>query len=157
MAYFNGAQSFYIDPTIVAGSQTVDIAGVSLYFMYRPSATNNRSGINYPGVTVFLTDVVNKVPNLSNSAIFTNIARREWNAIHTSSDGSAETVFYFKNPVTVKTGATYAFCFAYDGSEDFLPWTNIKGNFLVGTQSDSTGPSSSYGGNYFTFSSVTTT
>src|SRR6185369_6233074 len=67
------------------------------------------------------------------------------------------TVFYFKNPVTVKTGATYAFCFAYDGSEDFLPWTNIKGNFLVGTQSDSTGPSSSYGGNYFTFSSVTTT
>ncbi len=154
MAYFNGAQSFYIDPSVVEGSDTVDISAVSMYFMYRPSATNNRSGINYPGVNVFLTDVVDKVPNLANNSITQNIARAEWNAVKTSSDASQETVFTFANPITVKTGGTYAFCWAYDGGEDFLPWTNIKGNYLVGTHTDSTGPSSTYGGNYFLFSSV---
>lgn len=154
MSLFNGAQSFYIDPTVVQGSTTVDLAAVSLFFMYRPSVSSNKSGVQYPGITMFLTDVVNGLPNMANVAIFQNIARCEWNAISTSSDASAETVFTFRNPITLNTKKAYAMCWAYDSGEDFLPWTNIKGHDLVGTTQISTGPSSLYGGSYFLFSSI---
>lgn len=150
MTFFNGAQSIYFDPTLVSKSTTVDLAQVGMYFMYRPQATNNKSGINYPGITLFLTDVQNGVPNLANTQLYATACRAEWNTILTSSDASVETVFTFPSPITVQTGKTYAFCWTYDGGEDFLPWFNIKGNHLVGTSTISTGPSASYGGHYFT-------
>lgn len=146
---FNGAQSFYLNPTIVAGSDTVDLTAIGMYFMYRPQATNNKSGINYPGITLFLTDVVNGLPNMANAQMFSNLARAEWNSILTSSDASVETMFRFMDPVTLQTGKAYAFCWSYDGSEDFLPWTNIKGNHIVGTSIPSPGPSQTYGGGLF--------
>jgi hypothetical protein len=155
MSLFNGAQSFYLSPTIVANSTTVDLTSVGMHFMYRPQALNNKSGIAFPGITMFLTDVVNGLPNMSNTSIFSNLARAEWNSILTSSDGSIETVFTFVSPVTLQTGKSYAFCWTYDGGEDFLPWTNVKGNRLVGTTNPSSGPSSIHGGSYFTFASLT--
>lgn len=154
MTIFNAAASFYLDPSVVEGSQTVDVSSIGMFFMYRPAALNNKSGVQYPGITMFLTDVVNGLPNMANVSIFQNFARCEWNQILTSSDASAETVFTFNNPITVHTGRAYAFCWAYDAGEDFLPWTNIKGNDLVGTTRVSTGPSSTYGGGYFQFSSI---
>lgn len=154
MALFNGAQSFYVAPSAVANSTTMDIASIGMYFMYRPQAQNNKTGIAYPGITVFMTDVINDLPNMSNTDIFTNHARVEWNAILTSSDASLETTFKFQNPITVVTGKSYAFCWTYDGGEDFLPWTNTKGNGLVKSTVTSPGPSSSYGGSYFTFASI---
>jgi hypothetical protein len=155
MSLFNGGQSFYLSPTIAANSTTVDLTSVGMYFMYRPQAINNKSGITFPGITMFLTDVVNGLPNMANTSIFTNIARAEWNSILTSSDSSVETVFTFTSPITLETGKSYAFCWTYDGGEDFLPWTNTKGNRLVGTTTPSQGPSSMYGGSYFSFASLT--
>jgi hypothetical protein len=152
---FNGAQSFYLNSSIVSNSDTIDLTGIGMYFMYRPQSTNNKSGIDYPGVSLFLTDVINGVPNMANVQLFTNIARAEWNSIYTSSDASVETIFRFTDPVTLQTGKAYAFCWSYDGGEDFLPWTNIKGNHLVGNTTASPGPSQTYGGNYFTAASIT--
>lgn len=154
MALFNGASTFYVDPSVVANSTTVDIAAIGMYFMYRPSANNNRSGTNFPGISMYLTDVVNGVPNLANTDIFKHQARAEWASITTSSDASAETRFVFPHPITVTTGAEYAFCWSYDNGEDFLPWTDHKGYYLVGTTTPSPGPSHPYGGSYFLFSSV---
>ncbi len=156
MSLFNGAQSFFLDQTVVGNSSVVDVTSIGMFFMYRPSGLNNMSGVQYPGITMFLTDVVGGMPNISNSQIFQNYARVEWSAIRTSSDASAETIFSFANPITLQTGRSYAFCWAYDSGEDFLPWTNIKGNKLVGTNITSPGPSSSYSGNYFLYSSIGT-
>src|SRR5687768_4082473 len=154
MAVFSGAQSWYLNPSVVANSATVDLAAIGMYFMYRPSATNNRSGIDYPGISMYLTSMREGVPDVSNSQIFQAVARVEWNAVMTSSDASLETLFRFQNPVTLETGKSYAFLWAYDGTEDFLPWTNVKGFNMVGTTTPSPGPSSSAGGAYFLYSGI---
>jgi hypothetical protein len=157
MTFFNGAQSFYVDKSVVANSATVDISAISMYFMYRPNAFENRTGSNFPGISMFFLEMSGETPNISDSAnIFKYQTRAEWNTIQTSSDASVETVFRFDTPIKITTGKSYAFAFAYDNSEDFLPWTNLKGNDLVGTTQHSTGPSSPYGGHYFLFSSTST-
>jgi hypothetical protein len=157
MALFSQGLTFGVDPSVVSGSDTVDISAITLYFMYRPNPLNNRSGIQYPGITMWLTDVVGDVPNVANSEIYAHRARAEWSQILTSSDASQPTVFNFDTPVRVKTGRMYAAVWLYDGGEDFLPWTNIRGNFLVGTTNPSPGPSSPYGGKYFQFSGISNT
>lgn len=154
MALFNIAQSFYIDSSAVANSTQVSISGIGVYFMYRPNPYDNRSTVQTPGITMFLTDVSQDVPDVTNTALFTNLARCEWNQISSSSDASAETLFTFNSPIVVSTDKTYAFIISYDNNEDFVPWLNVTGNDLVGTTNASTGPSNQIGGNYYEFISA---
>lgn len=151
MTLFNTSFTFYIDPSTAENSPQVSVAGVGLYFMYRPDAVQNISGQINPGVTMYFSDTVNGVPNIANTSLYTNVARCEWNQINTSSDATAETVFKFKTPITVKTGKIYSVMLNYDNNEQFNLWTNRTGYHLVGTDQPSIGPSGSYGGQMFQF------
>ena len=154
MTLFNLSHSFYVDKTAVANCAQVSISSIGLYFMYRPNPYENTSTLANPGITLMLTDVVQDVPNIANSQIFVNATRCEWNEISSSSDASVETRFTFKTPIIVNTDQSYAFILSFDGNEDFVPWTNIKGNKLVGTTDLSPGPSSSVGGKFFQSTSI---
>lgn len=151
MTLINQAFSFYIDPSAAGNSAIVSISSIGLFFIYRPDAINNVSGQERPGVSMYLVDTVNDVPNLANTSLYNNIARAEWEAVITSSDATKETLFKFPTPIEVATGRKYAVLINYDNNEQFEMWVNRRGNNLVGTNVPSTGPSSQYGGVLFHF------
>lgn len=136
---FNLAQNIPLNSSLVANSQTAAISSIGLYFMYRPDPVANKTATVEPGVTIYLTDVTNDLPNLANTSMAT--ARLEWNQINASSDASVETRFKFPVPVIVSTNKTYSILIAYDNNEDFVLWQNITGNPLVGSNTASSGPS----------------
>ena len=63
--YFDYIQSFYIDPSSVAGSQTVSVSDVELFFKQKPDKENNQSQILNPGVYVYICQMQDGQPNLS--------------------------------------------------------------------------------------------
>lgn len=147
---FNYGHTFFIDPAAVGNSSVVGITSINLFFAYRPNFQNNVSNINFPGITLYLTETIYGAPKVT-AETFNHVARAEWNSIFTSSDGSQPTNFRFANPVQLKTGFEYAFLVSYDGNEQFLPWFDRKGYILVGTQTPSPGPSSPINGQYYEF------
>lgn len=149
---FNFAQSFFIDSQAVKNAKEVDISSIDLYFKTKPKATGNKSGIEDPGVSIFLCEVdANKNPNLTqyiNGAPLAT-AEIEYTDIEATADASRKTKFKFKTPVKVKTDKEYAFVGIYEGNENFELWTSKQGDFLVGTNTNSPGPSGKYVGNYY--------
>jgi len=152
---FNGAQTFFIDPTKVAGAQQVMISAINLYFKHKPAINANFSGASTPGVTLFIAETVYGVPRISRqSGIFNGegIARVGYFDIQTSSDASIPTTFRFNMPVLVDTDKEYAFIWRFDQLDQFVLWTSKQGDILVGTTNQvSSGPSGKYTGNYFDF------
>lgn len=131
---FNIAQTFFI-PAIASTSQPVSaltLTSLDLYFMYKPGASNNRTGVTLPGVTVFITETIYGVPKIT-SETYTNFARLEWQDVLTSSDASMASRCYFQQPIEVTPGKYYAILLAYDANEVFFPWLAIKGSKIVGT------------------------
>jgi hypothetical protein len=145
----NLAQTFLLDSTQTA----TKITGIDLYFMYKPPATNNRSGVTNPGVTMYLTETIYNVPKITQDT-FTRIARAEWDQIVTSSDASAKTLFRFVNPIEIEPTKLYAIVLAFDGNESFWPWTAKIGSWLVGTRTIYTGPSGNFTGEYYEYTAT---
>ena len=105
LSQFNVAQTLLIDPAL--SSQNVAITSIDVYFKYKPAANNNMSGIQFPGVTMYLTPTIFGVPQITQAAL-NNQARCEWPSIITSSDGSTASKFKFLQPVSVQPGQGYA-------------------------------------------------
>lgn len=163
---FNLAQTFFLDKTAVQNAPEAGISRIDLYFRGKPKETNNKSGIEAPGVEVFISECINGIPAVSElSTIRPNeptehgarfaprfeIARKEWGEIIASDDASIPTTFKFKNPVFVQTNREYAIIVKYDGNEDFVLWYSRQGDKLLGTDQVSPGPSGKYIGNFFNF------
>ena len=148
--FFNFGHTFFFESSTVAGASVAGISSIDLYFMYRPSWNNNISGIDYPGITLYLTDTLDGYPVI-NENTFKNVARVEWSAIKTSSDATLATNFRFNSPVQVLTDQKYAFLVSYDGNDQFMPWYNRRGYLLAGTSQVSPGPSSQYVGEYYEY------
>jgi hypothetical protein len=149
---FNLAQSFFIDPQVVKGAKTVGISSVDLFFKSKPASSGNKSGMDSPGVSLFICPVnAEKIPDVISyvNGFKTPIARAEYVDIATSSDASIPTNFKFEIPVTVETGKEFAFVAIYDGNESFDVWTSKQGDLLLGTNKPSPGPSGKYVGNYY--------
>lgn len=149
-ALFNIAQTFYVDPSVVGQNQVVQVTSVDIYFKFKPPGLNNLSGMNYPGITVYLSDTIYNVP-LVNANTFNNYARAEWTSISTTSDSSIPTRFVFTNPVSVKTGKLYSLLLSYDGNETFYPWTAIQGEDIVGTTTVYNSSSGNLIGNFYDY------
>ena len=96
--FFNFGHTFFFESSTVAGATVAGISSIDLYFMYRPTWNNNISGIDYPGITLYLTETEDDLP-VVNTNTFKNVARAEWAAIKTSSDASIATKFRFNSPV----------------------------------------------------------
>jgi hypothetical protein len=150
---FSVSQTFYIDPSIVQNAPTVGISRIDIFFKTKPQATNNKSGITNPGVNLFLVSTelgIPQVTNISNS----RWVRVEYNDVNATIDGSVATRFKFDPPVPMTTGVEAALVLAYDGDEDFVPWTDVKGEYLVGTNIVSGGASGRYLGTYYSYISA---
>lgn len=147
---FSEAQAFFLDPAVFAGASAVKVSKISLYFKSKPSANKNKSGINNPGVTVYLVPTVDKKPVLDNIST-APFARAEYAVIATSADASLKTDFTFSNLAPAVTGKEWAFVIAYDGNEDFVTWKDKKGDLLVGTTTRSPGADGKFVGDYFTY------
>lgn len=165
---YNVAQTFQVDPSLVKNSVEVGISRIDLYFRAKPPSENNKSGILNPGVEVTIIPCINGVPDTNNigsirptepaehGARFTfnstnSIARKEWGEITASTDALSATVFRFNSPIFVKTGQEYAIAIKFDGNEDFILWSNKKGDPLVNTTTASPGNSRPFIGNLFNF------
>ena len=148
------AQTFFLDPDIVKGAKKVGISAIDLYFKSKPRATGNKSGIENPGVTVYITETdPDKTPDVE--PIYYgrnnfNPSRVGYAHIEASSDASRPTRFEFDKVVEVETGKEYAFLIRFDGNEDFDLWTSVQNDLLLGTNKKSPGPSGKYTGNLYT-------
>lgn len=135
---FNLARLIYIDPDRTKNATKVAIDSVDLYFHAKPKITGNKSGIQSPGVEIFISPVKDGIPDLSkyvgNKKQTPVISRVEYSSIQTSDNASIATNFDFPVPVTVNSGLWYAVIIKFDGDEDFLLWTAHVGDLLVGTQ-----------------------
>ncbi len=148
---FKLAQTFFIDPAIVQNAAEISITAVDLYFKSKPKSQQNKSGIQYPGVEVYIVSTVNSIPTLYDTLATNNFARREYVDIRSTADASEATKFTFKNPIKVKTNKEYAVVVKYDGNEDYELWSSKQGDLLVGTTKVSPGPSGKYAGSYYTY------
>ena len=148
---YDYAQTFTVDKAKVRGSPQVNISRVTLYFRKKPKrgtlSEKNISGIFDPGVEVAIVDVhPDGTPDLRNVREF---ARKEWSQIVASGDSSSPTHFVFPKEVYIKTDRRYAIYIRYDGMEDYVLWTNKKGNFYIGTTTVSPGTMDSLVGNLY--------
>lgn len=148
---FHGAQTFFIDPSPVAGATKIHLSRVRLFFKSKPYASGNRSGILEPGVTVFVAPVENGVPVISSIGELPR-SYLGYHSVRTSSDASEPTDFVFPDPVDVSTGMEHAILIQFDGDEDFVLWKSVQGEGLVGTaNTPSPGSSGQFSGKWFEF------
>ena len=130
---FNVAQTFWVEPNMVEGSSVADIAGIDVYFEYKPPPVNNQSSIQNPGVTLYLANTIYNVPQITANT-YQQWARLEYNQINTTSDASIASRFIFNKPIQVETGQLYSILLSYDGNETFVPWTAVTGWWEVGSR-----------------------
>jgi hypothetical protein len=146
------AQTFYIDPLAVQQSETIFVTSVELFFETKPVEGFTKSGINSPGVTVYICEVgTGNVPDL-NSTYHSFSSRKEYDQILTDSTGSitVPTKFTFRCPVPVKTDRVYAFVVQFDGGDpDFQLWYNKAGENVLGTTTKTQVSSGRVDGNLF--------
>jgi hypothetical protein len=170
-SFFNYAQTFYIDASVVKNASEVAITKIALYFRAKPKERNNKSGIVGPGVEIVIVPCVNGIPAITaqgtirpteateHGARFSSgpaeISRLEWGQIQASTDASAANYFTFKKPVFVRTNAEYAMLIKFDGNEDYFLWSNVKGSNILGTTTPSPGSGGRIIGNLFQFISPT--
>lgn len=150
---FKLAQTFYIDKSSVRDSEHVTLTSIDLFFKKKPLETANRSGIRAPGVSLYMMETRDDdVPDTS-KPLSTGIARQEYASIVPSSDATIPITFTFNKPLVVQTNKSYAICVSYDGDEDYELWTCREGEFVVGTNTTTSGSTARNVGNYYEYSS----
>ena len=152
---FKVAQTFYVDSAALKGASQCTISSISLCVKGKPLATNNKSGIAYPGLRASIYPCNSDgTPNLA-TKIKNAFAVREFNEIVASADASAETIFNYLKPVIVKTDAYYALVISADGDEDYTFWNCTDGEYYVSTNIITSGATVKYLGNYYEYTSST--
>ena len=148
---YASAQTFFIDKAKVRGSPQVNISRVDLYFKNKPKSgsgnQNNKSGILNPGVEVSI--VKTKKDGTPDLTDVLETTRLEYGDISVSGNATQETRFIFEKEVYLDTDRTYAIYIRFDGMEDYVLWTNKKGNVYVGTNTGSPGVTDKLIGNLY--------
>lgn len=129
MSGFDLAQTFYVDPGGCQNSPSVSVTGVDLYFFTKPVQGKARSGIDTPGVTVYIGAVnTDGSPDL-NSIVRDPVARVEYANIVADPAGALPTHFAFSRPIQIRTGLKACFLISLDGSDPgFQLWYNKAGD-----------------------------
>lgn len=166
MFRFNYCQKFYLDNSAVDFATEVALTRVDLYFRAKPPAENNLSGIYKPGAELMLIPVEAGIPVVNQIGAYRpteptehgakfafysggEVARVEYDDIVPSLDGSVPTTFLLESPAIVKTNREYAFVIKFDGNDNFILWTNVIGELLVGTDDVSTQHSRGFQGTLY--------
>lgn len=140
-------QTFFVDPNSLGDASSVDITEIVLYFRNKPNRTNNKSGLNSPGATISLVDMIDGAP-VTERQYANSIRSIDWDFITSSTDASVATVFEFNAPVRLYPGRFYGICVKFD-DEDYALWSCVKGDILVGSDEASSGPSKDHRGSLF--------
>lgn len=149
---YNMAQSFFVDPNTVKGAPRIGISAIDLYFNQKPTATGNKSGINNPGVSMYICEVnADKHPIISDitSGKYKNFARANYTDIAVSDDASRATTLRFGTPLEVDTNKEYAFVLQFDGNENFVLWKNKQNDLLIGSNTISSGATGKFFGYFY--------
>lgn len=151
MSAFDLAQTFFLDKDAVQGADVASITGVDLYIYKKPTKGKTKSGINEPGISVFLCGCnEDGSPDLS---LFhhTFSARVEHSDVVADTDGSDPTSFVFNQPLPAPTDRKYAILVKFDGSDpDFKIWYNKAGENVLGTTTKTSVSSGKVDGSLFT-------
>jgi hypothetical protein len=145
----NTVETFYIPSQAVNGAGFVFITSVDLFFKTKPSALNNTSGINYPGVNFYLCEVENGIPN-TQTPVLESLVRKEYSDITAISDASIATNISFSTPIALNTEKYYGIVVVPD-DPDYQLWYSKQGDRLVGTNTPSPGPSGRFNGEYYNY------
>jgi hypothetical protein len=127
--YFDYAQTFFLDPAALNGSQNVTLTSIDLYFATKPHPTRNQSNMVNPGVYIFLCEAENDKPDLR-KAYRESITRLNYDQISPSLDAKNVTQFRFKSPISLKTGKSYAVVINFEDPQYSL-WTATQGRNLI--------------------------
>lgn len=135
MLGFDLAQTFYVDSAAVKDASTTFATSIELYFYSKPTIDQTQSGLNRPGVSVYICST-----DIQNTPVLTDVtqefaARVEYeDIIVDKDDGETPTKFTFRQPVPMTTGRVYAFLVKYDGGDPgFALWYNKAGENKLGT------------------------
>jgi len=140
MALFDFIQTFYIDPTAVNGASTVKLTGVELFFKAKPTRTNNRSGINSPGVVLFICGVKADGSPDPTSVFAGSTVVTGFDNINTLSDASISSRFVFPSKVSLPVGNYYGICVKFQ-DPGYALWYCKQGDRIIGTNTPSPGAS----------------
>ena len=116
----NTVETFYVPSRAVNGAGFIFITSIDVYFKTKPSAINNTSGINYPGVNFYLCPVENGIPN-TQSPIKESLVRKEYASITAISDASIATNISFSSPIPLDTEKYYGIVIVPD-DPDYQLW-----------------------------------
>jgi hypothetical protein len=144
---FDFIQTFDLDVNKLDNVEEVDITDISLFFKLKPRTLSNSSGVEKPGVSVFLVDVENGQPQVDTHYIKSAV-KIPYDNITTSSDASAVTKFSFEDPITLRTGRQYGIAIDFE-DRGYLLWDCKVGDRKRGTNSVSPGPKKEYRGGLF--------
>lgn len=163
MSTYNLAQTFYIDPNSVNNAASVFLTSINLFFKNKPSSRNNSSGIDYPGVSIFICETENNAPK-TQSIIPDSLVRLEYASIASGTFGDAAlylsvpttnadiaTKFSFDHPINVMTGKSYAILIKFDDPAYAL-WYAKQGDRVYGTNTPFQGISN-FSGSFFQYKS----
>ena len=119
---FNFAQTFFIDPARVAGSDTILVTSVDLYFKTLPSLSRAIATYADPGIAIYVCPVEENTPVLDQYNQL-SAAYKKRSQLTASTTSLIPNKFTFSYPVALKTGRKYAVLIAIDGNETFEFWT----------------------------------
>lgn len=134
MIGFNLAQTFFIDRGVVEDADNAYLTSIELFFKAKPVENKTSSGINKPGVSVYLA-----LTRADGSPDTTRVhhqfaARVEYDNINVDTTGATSTKFTFRRPVLVPTDRSFAFLIKFDGNDSgYQLWCNKAGDLVLGT------------------------
>jgi hypothetical protein len=139
MAQFNYIQSFIIRKNTVNSAPQVLLTSVDLYFKNKPDEQNNDSGIEAPGVGVYICPFVGENPNPDEKLqeIITSV---EYNEIVDVADASQPTTFNFETPIVLDTDTYYGIVIVFDDNSYEL-FTAVQNEILLNTTQKYSGTS----------------
>lgn len=150
MSGFDLAQTFFIDPDAAQQAPSVFVTSIDLFFYGKPVQGKAQSGINSPGVTVYLAGTTtDNSPDLT----FVKkdvVARVEYANINVDTTGATPTTFTFSRPIRIETDVTAALLISFDGSDSgFRLWHNKAGQVQLGTTNQTSVTSGKVDGSMF--------
>jgi len=138
MALFDYIQTFYVDPAAVNGASTVKLTGVNLFFKTKPTRTQNKSGINSPGVHLFICGTKSDGTPDPTSVFAGSTVKVSYDSIQSLSDASIATVFAFRNKVSLPVGRYYGIGVKFE-DPGYSLWYCKQGDRILGTNTPSPG------------------
>jgi hypothetical protein len=128
---FNYIQSFIINSSKVNNSTQVFVTSLDLYFRNKPPATNNSSGINFPGVNAHICPFVGENPN-PDEVIQNITARVEWGGVSVVADATVPTKLVFPTPIILKTDTYYGIVVSFDDN-DYELFLGVQDEIILNT------------------------